>query len=473
MQTGVQELPFPNGKEAMPKNGSSKPCIPHVVIVGGGFGGLEAAKSLAHVPVRVTIIDRHNYHLFRPMLYQVATGLLTAEEISAPIRSILHGQKNVDVLLGDVSGLDTERKRVLMGHKSLPYDFLILATGIHYNYFGHDAWQEVAPSLSTAEDAAHIRSRIFSAFETAERLAADAQADDADAQADPELLTGWMTFALVGGGTTGVEMAGAMAELTRKSLAGDFRHIDPKRASILLFEAGPRILAAFPEDLAERAHRRLERLGVTVRTGAKVESVATDGVTVNGKKIPCRTVIWAAGVTASSAGKWLRTDMDRSGRVQVNPDLSVPGHADVFVIGDTAAVVAPWRNILGGRGKEPMAMPGVAQPAMQEGRYVAALIRRRVRGLRTPEPFCYQDKGDLAIVGRAFAVANLKLARLWGPFAWLLWLGVHIFYLIGFANRLLVLTRWAFSFIVNQREARLFTPEIKPQPDEAAASRGA
>jgi len=234
MQAEVQELPFPNGKEAMPKNVSPKPGIPHVIIVGSGFGGLEAAKSLAHAPVRVTIIDRHNYHLFRPMLYQVATGLLTAEEISAPIRSILHGQKNVDVLLGEVSGVDTGSKRVLMGHNSLPYDFLILATGIHYNYFGHDAWQEVAPSLNNAEDAAHIRSRIFSAFETAERLTADAQADDAEAQADPGLLTGWMTFALVGGGATGVEMAGAMAELARKSLASDFRHIDPRRASILI-----------------------------------------------------------------------------------------------------------------------------------------------------------------------------------------------------------------------------------------------
>ncbi len=280
----------------MPGNVSPKPDLPHVVIVGCGFGGLYAAKSLAHAPVRVTIIDRHNYHLFRPMLYQVATGLLTAEEISAPIRSVLHGQKNVDVLLGEVSGVDTAHKRVLMGHESVPYDFLILATGIHYNYFGHDAWPEIAPSLSTAEDAAHIRSKIFSAFEVAERLAADAQAD-------PEMLAGWMTFALVGGGTTGVEMAGAIAELARKSLASDFRYIDPTKARILLCEAGPRILAAFPEDLAARARRRLEQLGVTVRTGAKVESVAADGVTVNGQKVPCRTIIWAAGVTASSAGK--------------------------------------------------------------------------------------------------------------------------------------------------------------------------
>ncbi len=473
MQTEAQASPFPDRSPTAQENVSPKPSVPHVVIVGGGFGGLEAAKSLARAPVRVTIIDRHNYHLFRPMLYQVATGLLTAEEISAPIRSILHGQKNVDVLLGAVSGVDTGRKRVLMGGESLSYDFLILATGIHYNYFGHDDWQEIAPSLGTAEDASHIRSRIFSAFETAERLTADAQADDAEAQADPELLTGWMTFALVGGGATGVEMAGAMAELARKSLARDFRHIDPKRASILLFEAGPRILAAFPEDLAARARRRLEQLGVTVHTGAKVESVAADGVTVNGKKILCRTVIWAAGVTASSAGKWLAAEMDRSGRVRVNPDLSVPGHADVFVIGDTAAVVAPWRNILGGRGKGPMTMPGVAQPAMQEGRYVAALIRRRVRGLRTPGPFCYQDKGDLAIVGRAFAVADLKLAGFWGLFAWMLWLGVHIFYLIGFANRLLVLIRWAFSFAVNQREARLLTPEINPESERVATSREA
>ena len=432
-------------------------AVPHVVIVGSGFGGLYAARDLADAPVHVTIIDRHNYHLFRPMLYQVATGLLSSEEVAAPIRSVLRGQKNVDVLLGEVTGVDVAGKRVLMGHESLPYDYLILATGIHYNYFGHDDWQQVAPSLSTAEDAAHIRGRILNAFEVAERLAADAGSN-------ADELAGWLTFALVGGGPTGVEMAGSIAELARTSLAGDFRHIDPKRARILLFEAGPRILSAFPEGLAGKARRRLEQLGVTVHTGARVEAVAPDGVTVDGRKIPCRTVIWAAGVTASSAGKWLGAAVDRSGRVKVGTDLSVPGHPDVFVIGDTAAVVAPWRNLLGVLMGSPKMLPGVAQPAMQEGGYVASLIRRRLRGLPAPERFSYRDKGDMAIVGQGFAVADLKVAQLWGLLAWLLWLGVHIFYLVGFANRLLVTTKWAFAFFVNHREARVFTPEAGEMP---------
>lgn len=438
---------------------SPPPDTPRVVIVGSGFGGLYAARDFAHTPVRVTVIDRHNYHLFRPMLYQVATGLLSSDEVAAPIRSVLRGQKNVDVVLGEVTGVDTARRRVLIGQESLPYDYLILATGIHYNYFGHDDWQGIAPSLNTAEDAAHIRGRILNAFEVAERLAADSGAD-------PEALTGWLTFALVGAGPTGVEMAGSIAELARTSLAGDFRHIDPKRARILLFEAGPRILGAFPEGLAKKACRRLEQLGVTVRTGAKVESVAADGVTVDGQKIPCRTVLWAAGVTASRAGKWLGAAVDKGGRVKVGADLSVPGHPDVFVIGDTASVIAPWRNILGAAMEQPKPIPGLAQPAMQEGVYVASVIRRRLRGLPAPGPFSYRDKGDLAIVGQGFAVADLKVARFWGLFAWLLWLGIHIFYLIGFANRLLVMTQWAFSFFVNHREARLFTPEVEAAQTE-------
>ena len=455
----MQTQASPPGLESV----SSQTDMPRVVIVGSGFGGLYAARDLAHAPVRVTIIDRHNYHLFRPMLYQVATGLLPAEEVAAPIRSVLRGQKNIDVRLGEVTGVDTAQRRVLMGKESLPYDYLILATGIHYNYFGHDEWQQIAPSLNTAEDAAHIRGRILNAFEVAERMAADPEAD-------PEALTGWLTFALVGAGPTGVEMAGSLAELARTSLAGDFRHIDPKQAHILLFEAEPRILKAFPEGLAEKAHRRLEKLGVTVRTGARVEAVTADGVTVDGQKIPCRTVIWAAGVTASRAGKWLGAAVDRSGRVQVRADLSVSGHSDVFVIGDTAAVVAPWRNILGVLMERPKLLPGVAQPAMQEGSYVASLIRRRLRGLRGQGPFSYRDKGDMAIVGQGFAVADLKVARFWGLFAWLLWLGIHIFYLIGFANRLLVMTQWAFSFFVSHRESRIFTPEVEREsaPHEPA-----
>lgn len=433
-----------------------KTDVPNVVIVGCGFGGLYAAKGLANVPVNVTVIDRNNYHLFRPMLYQVATGLLTAEEIAAPIRSVLRGQKNVEVVLGEVSGVDAVAKQVLIGDNRIPYDYLILATGMHYNYFGHDDWPKFAPSLSSVEDANQIRSRLFSAFESAERVASDPMGDQ-------NLVDEWMTFALVGGGTTGVEMAGAMAELARNTLGNDFRHLDPKRVKVLLFEAGPRILSAFPDDLAEQAHHHLQQLGVSVRTNARVEAIDADGLTVNGREIPCRTVIWAAGVAASNAGKWLNADLDKSGRVKVSPDLSVPGQRDVFVIGDTAAVVAPSRNMLGVQNKAPETLPGVAQPAMQEGGYVATVIRRRIWNLRAPRPFCYTDKGDLAIVGRAFAIANLKIAKFTGLFAWILWLLVHIFYLIGFANRVLVLTRWAFSLLGNQHEAQLFTPKDRSE----------
>src|SRR5262245_49633182 len=343
---------------------------PHVIIVGGGFGGLYAARGLAGAHVQVTILDKHNYHLFRPMLYQVATGFLSADEIAAPIRSIFRKQKNVEVLMAEVVGVDPKSQVVETSDASLRYDYLILATGIHYNYFGHEEWKDLAPGLDSVDDADRIRGKILSAFETAERKAAEL---GADAQELRDLLT----FVLVGGGTAGVEMAGTIAEMARLALTGDFRHIDPRSAHILLFEAAPRILPTYPEKLSARAQEHLQQIGVDVRTNAKVESVDGAGVMVNGQHIGSRTVLWTAGVIASPAGQWLSAETDRAGRVKVNPDLSVPGRSNVFVIGDTAAVVAPTRNLFGfAKGTQPL--PGVAQPAIQEGKYVARLIRRRV-----------------------------------------------------------------------------------------------
>jgi NADH dehydrogenase len=422
---------------------------PHVVIVGGGFGGLYAARGLARAPVRVTVVDRYNYHLFRPMLYQVATGLLSADEIAAPIRSILRKQKNTEVWLAEVTGIDAEARRVLMGDQSLPYDYLILATGIQYNYFGHDDWKKYALSLTSVGDADRIRAKILEVFETAERIAAEGRAD-------PETIQEWLTFVLVGAGPTGVEMAGAISELSRAALVGDFRYIDPRSTRILLFEAAPRILGAFPEELAEKSRRYLEKIGVEVHTGTAVECVDAEGVVVGGQRVRSRTVLWSAGVIASPVGKWLGAELDRAGRVKVNPDFSVPGHPEVFVIGDTASVRAPVRDLLGRTSPEPQPIPGLASPAIQEGQYVAAVISRGLRGLAPPKPFVYKDKGNLAIVGRSFAIADLKLLRLWGLPAWWLWLLAHIFYLIGFANRIQVMIQWAVSFVSNHRGVRIF-----------------
>jgi NADH dehydrogenase len=448
--------------------------LPHVAIVGGGFGGLYAARALGRAPVRVTLVDRQNFHLFRPMLYQVATGLLSADEVAGPIRAILRRQKNTDVLMAEVTGVDTQNRRLLLGPDSLPYDYLILSTGIHYNYFGHDEWKEHAASLTSVGDADRIRAMILMAFEAAERLAARSEAGR-----HREEIEAWLTFVLVGGGPTGVEMAGAIAELSRAALVGDFRHVDPRQARILLFEAGPRILGTFRADLAERARRRLEQMGVEVRTGSRVEQVDVDGVTVEGQRIPSRTVLWAAGVAASPAGQWLGAEVDRAGRVKVNPDFSVPGHPEVFVVGDTAALSAPVRDLLGRVDPQPRPLPGLAPPAIQGGEYVASIIRRRVRGTGRgtspqgpPKSFVYKDKGSLAIVGRSFAIADFKFFRLWGWPAWYLWLAAHIFFLIGFANRLLVLTQWGLSFLTNRRGVRIFPSEMEKaaveNPEEPA-----
>ena len=428
---------------------------PRVVIVGGGFGGLYAARGLARAPVNVTVVDQHNYHLFRPMLYQVATGLLSADEIAAPIRSVLRKQKNAEVLMAEVLmaeviGVDTQQHLVQTQESNLPYDYLILATGAHYNYFGHDAWMTFAPGLHSADDADLIRGKILRAFEDAERLATNGQADHNTLQA-------LLTFILVGGGTAGVEMAGTIAEMARMALAHDFRHIDPRSARIVLFEAAPRILPGYPEQLSARAHQHLEQLGVQVRTNTKVEDVDASGVVVAGQQIGSRTVLWTAGVVASPAGQWLGVETDRAGRVKVQPDLSVSGHPNVFAIGDTAWVVAPTRNLFGLRRQEPVPLPGVAQPAIQAGKYVASVIRRRVMGLPPPVPFCYWDKGSLAVVGRTFAVADVPPFRFWGVLAWLLWLGVHIYFLIGFANRLLVMIQWGLSFLTKRRGVRILS----------------
>ena len=423
---------------------------PHVVIVGGGFGGLHVARGLARAPVHLTVIDQHNYHLFRPLLYQVATGLLSADEIAAPIRSILRKQKNTEVLMAEVIGVDTQHQIVQRQDSNLLYDYLILATGSHYSYFGHDEWVTFAPGLHSVDDADLIRGKILRAFEDAERLATNSQAD-------PGALQALLTFILVGGGTAGVEMAGTIAEMAGMALAHDFRHIDPRSARIVLFEAAPRILPGYPEQLSARAHHHLEQLGVQVRPGTKVEDVDASGVVAAGQRIGSRTVVWTAGVAASRAGQWLGVETDRAGRVKVQPDFSVPGHPNVFAIGDTASVVAPTRNLFGIRSREPVPLPGVAQPAIQAGKYVASVIRRRVVGLPPPAPFCYWDKGSLAIVGRTFAVADVPPFRFWGVLAWLLWLGVHIYSLIGFANRLLVMIQWGLSFLTKRRGVRILS----------------
>jgi NADH:ubiquinone reductase (H+-translocating) len=449
--------------------------LPHVVIVGGGFAGLYAAKGLRKAPVQITLLDRHNYHLFRPMTYQVATGLLSGDEIAAPLRSIFRDQKNVDVLMAEVTGIDTQQKLIHLGDRELHYDFLIVATGIQYNYFGHEDWKHLAPGLDSIDDADRIRGKILSAFEAAENMAAIGGAS-------PEAIQRLLTFVIVGGGTAGVEMAGTIAELARLALARDFRHIDPDSARILLYEAMPRILGSYPDKLSQKATAHLEQLGVTVHTNSKVQQVDLDGITVNDTRVPSHTILWCAGVLASPAGKWLGAETDRSGRVRVDANLSIPGHSDVFAIGDTALVVAQSRNLFGFKAGKPAQMPGVAQPAIQEGKYVADLIRRRLADEAAPAPFWYWDKGDLAIVGRTFAIADFRFLSFSGFVAWVIWAGVHIYFLIGFANRLLVSLRWAMSFITNRRTVRIFplvpdvvgsgdVSQIEPvSPDQSKAS---
>ena len=352
-------------------------------------------------------------------------------------------QKNIDVLMSEVTGVDTSNRRVLLPDCELPYDYLILATGIQVNYFGHEEWKPIAPGLDALEDADKIRSRILRAFEEAERVAL---CGDANNSAIKELLT----FVLVGGGTVGVELAGTIAESARMALAHDFRHLGPGAAQVMLYEGTPRILPSFAEDLSAKATRHLEELGVKVFTGTRVESVDVEGIVADGKRIRSRTVMWTAGVAASPAARWLGAEADKAGRVKVDPDLSVPGHPEIFAIGDTALVFANTRNLLGFKSGTAVQMPGLAQPAIQQGEYVAELIHRRTTGKAEPEPFWYWDKGDLAVVGRTFAVADLRFWKSAGLIAWLLWAGVHIYFLIGFTNRFFVMLRWMVQFVTRR-----------------------
>jgi NADH:ubiquinone reductase (H+-translocating) len=407
---------------------------PQVVIVGGGFGGLQAAIALRKAPVRVTVIDRTNHHLFQPLLYQVATAGLSPAHIAGPIRDILRNQRNAEVLMAEAVGVAPQEQRVLLHDGSVKYDYLVIATGAKYNYFGHDEWQELAPSLKTLADATAIREEILLAFEEAER------------EADPDRQKALMTFVLVGGGPTGVEMAGAIGELAHMALKRDFRHIRPEDARILLVEASERVLGNFPERLALEAQKALAQLGVEVITDSKVELVDEAGVVISGKRVDCRTVIWTAGVVATPVADWLHVEADRAKRVLVRPDLSVPGMPNVFVIGDAAHMEQDG---------EPL--PGVAPVAMQEGRYVARVIQSRVARRKEPGPFHYKDKGNLATVGRSFAIMDLGRLKLSGFIAWLLWLVIHIWYLIGFRNRIAVLFQWAWAYFTFQRSARLIT----------------
>ncbi len=407
---------------------------PRVVIVGGGFAGLSAAKALAKAPFDVTLIDRNNHHLFQPLLYQVATAGLSPADIASPIRSIVGRQRNTRVMLAEVTGVDTVRKEVVADGRRVPFDHLIVATGARHAYFGHDDWAEFAPGLKTIDDATYLRRQILLAFERAE--------NEADAGERQRLLT----FVVIGGGPTGVEMAGAIAELARRALAADFRSIDPRSARIILVEAAPRVLTPFDEKLSETARRGLEHLGVEVRLGEAVTDCSDEGVRLGSDFIPARTIIWAAGVMASPAGRWLGAETDRAGRVKVGADLTAPGHPDIFVIGDTAAVVAPGGTML----------PGVAPVAKQQGQYVARVLLARHQG-RTVPPFRYRDYGLLATVGRSRAIAQFGRFHVTGWIAWVLWSVAHIYFLIGFRNRFIVALNWAWSYITFQRGSRLIT----------------
>ena len=408
-----------------------------VVIVGGGFAGLACARRLARAPVRVTLVDRRNHHLFQPLLYQVATAALNPGDIAAPIRGILRGQANADVVLGEVTAIDRERRKVVLADGELAWDFLVVATGANHSYFGHDEWARFAPGLKTVEDALEIRRRVLLAYERAER------------EDDPERRRAWLTFAVVGGGATGVELAGALAEIGRHSLVRDFRRIDSSQARIVLVEAAPRLLPPFVEMLAAKAKAQLERLGVEVRVATRVTAIDGDGVTLlaggTETRLAAKTVLWAAGVAASPLAKTLGVPLDRAGRVPVEPTLLVVGTRDLFVAGDLAALTVDGKPV-----------PGVAPAAIQMGRAVAANIERALRG-EALLPFRYHDKGSLATIGRAAAVADFGKFKVSGALAWLLWLAVHIYFLIGFRNRGLVLFQWAWSWVTGGRGARLIT----------------
>ena len=412
------------------------PALPHVVILGGGFAGLDAARTLSDAAVRITLVDRHNYHLFQPLLYQVATAALSPGDVASPIRWILRRQKNVKVLLANVHGIDVGRRVVQLDSAAeLAYDFLIVATGAAHAYFGHPEWAARAPGLKTLDDALEIRRRVLLAFEAAER--------EADAEARRRLLT----FVIVGGGPTGVELAGALAEIARHTLRKDFRSINPETSRILLVEGSPHVLGAFPARLRDAAHASLKRLGVDVRTGAIVTDVDGDGVRIGDERIPAQTVLWAAGVAASPIAAALGTPLDPAGRVLAEPTLNVPGRPEIFVAGDICALQqdGAW-------------LPGVAQVAKQGGAQAARNVMRAIEG-QPLQPFRYRDYGNMATIGRGSAVADVFGLRLSGLLAWLMWIGIHIFWLIGFRNRVAVMSEWAWAYFTLQRRVRLITGE--------------
>ncbi|HJZ98004.1 MAG TPA: NAD(P)/FAD-dependent oxidoreductase [Candidatus Solibacter sp.] len=419
---------------------------PHrVVIVGGGFGGLDAARALGHSGLAVTVIDRRNFHLFQPLLYQVATGALSPGEIASPLRYVLSRHRNIEVLMVEAVDLDPAGHRVILRDGEVAYDDLIIATGSTHHYFGHDEWSALAPGLKTIEDATAIRSRLLAAFEHAER------------ETDPARRREWLNFVIVGAGPTGVELAGALGEIARDTLRHDFRHINPAEAQILLIEGETRVLPNFPPELSTRAERQLIALGVRTRTGARVTDIDAEGVTLHSdqptrdERIAAKTVLWAAGVRASRLGKVLAdragAPLDKAGRVIVQPDFTLPGHPEIFVIGDLALYTHD--------GGKPL--PGLAPVAMQEGRWVARFVRARAAGRPAPKPFHYFNKGNLATIGRNKAVADFGFLRVSGFIAWLMWVFVHLMYLVEFENRLLVLTEWVYNYITRNRGARLIT----------------
>jgi NADH dehydrogenase len=418
-----------------------------IVIIGGGFGGLYAAKRLKNAPVEVTLIDRRNHHLFQPLLYQVATGALSAADIATPLRTLLKNQRNARVLLGEVTGFDVANRRVILRDGVVDYDKLIVAAGSGKSYFGNDQWMAQAPGLKTIEDATEIRRRILTAFEAAERTT------------DPAKVRAWLTFVVIGGGPTGVEMAGALAEIARETLQNEFHSINPSDARIILVQSGERILPTYPADLSAQAAAALEKLGVEIRTGLRVTDVQEKGVKVSAREgtefIPARTLLWTAGVQASPLGKALAeatgAAVDRGGRVIVEPDLSLPGHPDIFVIGDLAHAA----------GKDGAPLPGVAQVAIQQGRYVAGLIERRLSN-KTAAPFRYHDRGNLATIGRGKAVADLGRIRLTGWVAWQIWLFIHLMYLMDVQNQVLVFIQWLWNFVTGGRSALLITDRHEP-----------
>ena len=414
---------------------------PRVVVVGGGFAGLNAAKGLADAPVQVTVLDRKNHHTFQPLLYQVALAVLSPAEIASPIRNVLRRARNTEVLLGEVQGFDLEKRLVRADGLEIPYDYLVVAAGATHAYFGHPEWEQYAPGLKTLEDATEIRGRVLRVFENAER------------EAFAKRETPPLNFVVIGAGPTGVELAGAISDISRRYLEHDFRTIDPRNARIILLEGGPRVLAAYPEDLSASAERQLREMGVDVRTNAMVTNVEPGIVTVGKEKIPASVILWGAGVSASPLGKMLRAPTDRAGRVLVEPDLSVPGHPEVFVAGDLAAA----------KFKEGKMVPGVAPAAIQMGKFAARQIRRSIAG-KPREEFRYWDKGTLATIGRSRAVADFGRWHISGYFAWLSWLFVHLFFLIGFRNRIMVMLDWAWAYITYNHGARLIT-----EPREAAA----